>query len=203
MWYAFNPLVIVEVTGNLHFEGLMVLFILLALLLRERKKPIKGALSIGAAVATKLVPAIFLPVWLRDRGLAKGVLYIGVALALATLSFIPFMSAELLQNVGSSVDLYFRSFEFNASIYYLARQIGFWITGYNQIAWIGPLLSSISFVAILALSWRKNAAKDLAFTFILVLTVYLFLTTTVHPWYVVTLVALTVLTDLRYPLLWS
>jgi alpha-1,6-mannosyltransferase len=44
LWYAFNPLVIIELTGNLHFEGVMLCWFLLALYvlveMRQRDKAI-------------------------------------------------------------------------------------------------------------------------------------------------------------------
>ena len=35
------------------------------------------------------------------------------------------------------------------------------------------------------------------------LTIYLMLSTTVHPWYITTLVMLSVITGYRYPVIWS
>jgi len=59
-WYALNPLVIVEISGNAHFEGAMIFFILLAIywLIKER---MLSAMAIGLSVLSKLVPLIFLP----------------------------------------------------------------------------------------------------------------------------------------------
>ena len=38
-WYFLNPLVIIECTGNLHYEALMLFFFVLAFFLLSRKKP--------------------------------------------------------------------------------------------------------------------------------------------------------------------
>lgn len=44
-WYAFNPLVLVEVSGNLHFEGVMLFFILLSVYLWKKPNHLGGAMS--------------------------------------------------------------------------------------------------------------------------------------------------------------
>lgn len=202
-WYAFNPLVIIEVCGNLHFEGVMLFFTLGAVWLWTRKKSFASPLAMGLGIATKLLPAMFIPLWFRMTKFPKAFLFAFITGLTAVATFAPFVSRELIENMGSSVDLYFRSFEFNASIYYLIRELGEWITGYNQIAFIGPVLSVISLGIILWLSWRKRAAKNVFRTMLYCLSVYFTLTTTVHPWYIVSLVALAPLAGLRYPLIWS
>ena len=45
--YALNPLIIIEITGNLHYEGAMVFFLLLALWLLVRHKWIHSAFALG------------------------------------------------------------------------------------------------------------------------------------------------------------
>ncbi|MBL4576979.1 MAG: hypothetical protein JKX74_00825 [Flavobacteriales bacterium] len=58
---------------------------------------------------------------------------------------------------------------------------------------------------VLYLAMRKNAVKggELFVSMLLAVTVYFLLSTTVHPWYITTLVALSVFTKYRYALLWS
>lgn len=62
----------------------------------------------------------------------------------------------------SSVELYFKNFEFNASIYYIVRELGYMITGFNQIAIIAPVLGITGFLLILFISLRGKtiAMKD-------------------------------------------
>ena len=114
-------------------------------------------------------------------------------------------SGSFLLNFGSSLDLYFRKFEFNGGIYYLFRWIGFQWGGYNLIAYFGPALAGISAIGILLFAFFhpgdnwKAALRYMLFAICL----YLALTTTVHPWYLSLPIVLCVFTPFRCPVIWS
>ena len=203
--YALNPLVIIELVGNLHFEALMIFFLLLSLQQLFYQRLLISGAALGLAVGTKLLPLMFLPFLLRKLGIRRFLLLGGAVLITVAALFFPLVSGEVLQNIFRSVDLYFQKFEFNASIYYLLRWLGFRISGYNQIAVIGPLLSAVTLVTIIALASvkRLGSVRRLAGYMAAALTVYLFLATTVHPWYITTLVALTAMSQFRYAVVWS
>ncbi|RSK34555.1 hypothetical protein [Hymenobacter metallilatus] len=205
LWYLLNPLVIVELTGNLHFEALVISFLLLMLWLLVRHQAAAGGMALGLAVATKLLPLLVLPLLVRRlRGWQLGWLGAGL-LGILALLFVPFLSPELLRNIGRSLNLYFRSFEFNASVYYLLRAAGQWYYGYNAIARLGPALALAVALGglILAAVERRLTWATLPRTLLLLLTLYFLLATTVHPWYLTPLVALSVFTQARYALVWS
>jgi hypothetical protein len=203
--YLLHPLVIVELTGNLHFEGLLVCFLLLALWLlsRQRWRASAGALALG--VATKLLPLLVLPLLVRRLGWRRFVAYAAVVLGALVVLFAPFVSGNLFLNFSHSLKLYFRSFEFNASIYYVLRPIGIWLTSYNEIAIIGPILALTSGLIGLGLAWRERrpTLATLPRTLLLLLTAYYLLATTVHPWYLTLLIGVSALTRFRYPLVWG
>jgi hypothetical protein len=56
--YVLNPLVIIELTGNLHFEAVMIFFLLLAVYLLIKDKVLFSAICMGLAIGTKLMPLI-------------------------------------------------------------------------------------------------------------------------------------------------
>lgn len=203
--YAFNPLVVIELSGNLHFEGWMISLFLLGVWLLIKSKCWQAGVAIAAAVGMKLIPLIFLPLLIKRIGWKNLFIVGGIVAVLTAGSFALFINAELIQNFGSSLDLYFRSFEFNASVYYLLRPIGEALAGYNLIAYIGPGLALIVFVSIFRMGLRpKNTDWPSFFRQALfAMTIYLALTTTVHPWYIVSLVALSVFSHFRYALVWS
>lgn len=203
--YLLHPLVVVELTGNLHFEGLLVFFILLALWLLSRQRWAVSAAALGLGVATKLLPLLALPLLVRRLGWRRFSAYLGVLTGALLVLFSPFLSVALFVNVSRSLNLYFRSFEFNASVYYLLRPIGYWLTTYNQIAIIGPSLALLSGLIGLALAWRerRQSLAALPQTLLLMLTAYYALATTVHPWYLTLLIGLSALSRFRYPLVWG
>ncbi len=203
--YGLNPLVILEITGNLHYEGVMVFFVLLAGWLAVRNRIALAGGAMGLAIATKLLPLMLLPLVIRWLGWCRGGLFCMISLAVVAVLFVPFFSQELVQNLFSSLNLYFQKFEFNASVYYLLRWLGFRLLGYNAVALIGPMLSVITLAGVLWLSWRggPGSVPVLPMRVLLILTLYFALATTVHPWYLTTLVAAAVFVPVRYPLLWS
>ncbi|MFD2717600.1 glycosyltransferase 87 family protein [Hymenobacter monticola] len=203
--YLLHPLVIVELTGNLHFEGLVFGFVLLALWLLSRQRWMASAGALGLGVATKLLPLLVLPLLVRRLGGRRFAAYAALCLGTALLLFGPFLSVDLFANIARSLKLYFRSFEFNASVYYLLRPVGIWLTGYNQIAIIGPSLALLSGLAGLTLAWRERrlAMASLSPTLLLMLTAYYAAATTVHPWYLTLLVGLGTLTRFRFAHVWG
>jgi len=287
LWYALNPLIILELTGNLHFEALMVFFLVAAIyfyvkfgvvlssglphldplrLSTETRKgsPARGhtaphetpysesltsrhsfrhltlsGVAMGFAIATKLLPLMFLPFFIRRLGWKKAVIYFGVIGVTVVALFAPLFSSVFLSNIGSSIGLYFQRFEFNGSVYYLLRWLGQQFTGYNQIRLLGPLLGLMVFVGIIyrAFSekdWKNDATPSVSFPshtsilkeashadkqrtrssqelstlqlfrqMLFALTLFLFCTTTVMPWYLSGLILFSVFTGHRYPLVWS
>ncbi|WP_266204749.1 glycosyltransferase 87 family protein [Pontibacter kalidii] len=203
--YALNPLVIIELVGNLHFEALMIFFLLLALYQLFYHRLVWSGFAFGLAIGTKLLPLMFLPFLLRKLGLRQFILYGSVVLITVMAQFAPLVNLQLLHNILQSLDLYLTRFEFNASIYYLLRWLGFRLMGYNTIAILGPLLSLATLVVILSMASVKKlgSVRRLAGYMAAALTVYLLLSTTVHPWYLTTLLALTVMSHFRFAITWS
>ncbi|NBC06624.1 MAG: hypothetical protein GVY26_05470, partial [Bacteroidetes bacterium] len=155
--YLLNPLVIVEIIGNLHFEGAMVFFLLLAFWWLSAGKWPWSALAMSLSVAAKLLPLIFLPFFVKLLGWRRSLAYFAIVGVSLLLLFAPLLSEAFLAGFSSSLDLYFRRFEFNASVYYLLRWVGYQVTGYNEIALIGPALALCTFVGIvLAAAFQKR-----------------------------------------------
>lgn len=203
--YALNPLIIIEFAGNLHFEAIMITFLTMAFWFYVRQRSKMFSLSMAMAIGVKLLPVMFLPFFIRRFRPRK--LVVGFSLLLATLFllFLPFMSNDLFRHLGESINLYFRKFEFNASIYYLIRWLGFQIKGYNIIQTIGPLLSLITLIIILSLAFLEKPRKiqHVFRVLLLAFTAYLFLSTTVHPWYLGIPILLSIFSPYRYPIFWS
>jgi hypothetical protein len=121
------------------------------------------------------------------------------------ISFLPFFSLQFGRNYLNTVALWFVNFEFNASIYYVIRSIGYSIEGYNIIAAVGKVTPFVivAMVSAFSISQRNKETRFLIINMLLALSIYFFLSTTVHPWYIVSLIALSVFTGYKFPIVWS
>ncbi len=213
--FVLNPMVILESSFNLHFEVVMLAFLALSLYYLYASKIYQSALAMAGAVASKLLPLLFLPLLFtyfnktstlfnRNQILKflKFIIVLTLGIAL-TYSFL--WDSELISKNTKTLSLYFSSFEFNASVYYLLRWVGYGITGYNTISIIGKLLAILSFAFIIFLSFRQKSLsfKNLIHYMLFASTAYYFLSTTVHPWYLMLPLFLSIFTPYKYMLLWS
>lgn len=202
--YALNPLVILELTGNLHTEVYMILFLLYSIYLLIHTRTIGSAISMALAVGSKLIPLIILPLMISRLWFKKMVIYYLVAGLSILLLFIPFISGQLLEGMGLSLSLYFQKFEFNASVYYIVREIGYWVKGYNIIESSGKWMAMATFLGIISYTvWDGFKKPGLPFSLLMCFTIFLIFSTTLHPWYITTLIAIGALTKMRFPIVWS
>lgn len=213
-WYILNPFIIIELTGNLHFEGVMIFFLVWSLYLLHSGKWKLAAVVFACSVSIKLIPLLFLPLfyeWFMKREtstklkITKLMSFYAIVGTTTILLFLPFYSSQFVSNYAETVGLWFQNFEFNASSYYIAREIGYAITGYNEIAIIGTITAIIVFLFVVALAFiRKNSSMtQLITTMLIALSFYYFTATTVHPWYIATLLILSIFTKYKFPLVWS
>jgi alpha-1,6-mannosyltransferase len=212
-WYFLNPFIIIELTGNLHFEGVMLFFVIWSLYLLDKKRWVLAAILLGVSVSVKLLPLLFLPLFYKylapdglfKKGFWKMKKFYWVTLATIVFTFAPFASKTFISNFSATIGLWFQNFEFNASVYYIIRWIGFQTVGWNIIATVGLILPMVVFICIVLLAvFRKyNTTQKLITGMLLAVSIYFLLATTVHPWYITTPVLLSVFTKYIFPLLWS
>lgn len=204
-WYAFNPLIIVELGGNLHFEALMIFFLLWAFLWLSQGKWLLSAIPFALAVGSKLLPLMLLPLLIRRLGWRNAVIYGALVLLLTLIQFVPIFDTETFLNLFDSIELYFQKFEFNAGLYYLIRWVGYQITGYNIIQIIGKYLALITLGGILLYTFMEKSPgwRNFPRAVMWIFLFYFSLATIVHPWYCTTLIAFGLFTRFRFPVLWS
>ena len=187
--YAWNPLVLLEIAGQGHTEALLVPLIIGALVAVYRNSPRWASLAIAGAGLVKLYPFVLWPYLLRRYGWTAvwpGVLLmIGVSL--------PYAAPYTLPHLKESVDLFAHLMEFNAGLYYLVKHAAWLLTGADWSKVIGPTFRYI-FLASLPVLYYLDYRRDWSFRWVCLLTMGLFLvfSTTVHPWYLVPLLAVAV-----------
>ncbi len=210
--YALNPLVIVEITGNLHFEGMMIFFLMACIYFLSKIKEKKfekshtlSAVSLGLSAGAKLLPLMFLPVFIRKIGFKNSIIYGAITICVFSVSFFSLWDLNLFSNFRESIRLYYQSFEFNGGIYYVLRTIGYKARGYNEIAYIGPGMAILStlFIFFISLKKQNDSLNRIPILFLFALTFYQLFSTTVHPWYIAPIIALASLTHFRFAILWS
>ncbi|MDG1037826.1 MAG: glycosyltransferase 87 family protein [Polaribacter sp.] len=213
-WYALNPFIIIEMTGNLHFEPVMLFFLICSLYQLHQEKWRFAGILLGCSISVKLIPLLFLPLfyqWFVKKeqkwliGIQKLSLFYIITLATVIISFLPLYSSEFIKNYSDSVSLWFKDFEFNASFYYIFREIGYLFRGWNEIEIIGKIMPILTIIFLTYITFfRKNESIIQLITSLLFgLCFYYFTTTTVHPWYLATPLILCIFTKYHFPIIWS
>lgn len=199
--YLFNPLVIIELTGNIHFEAVMIFFILLTVMLLYKKQFVAALPALTLAIHAKLLPLIAVPLLFKKFGMLRTALFGIFCLLLLWLSSpLLWTDIERYQHLFSSLQLYYGKFEFNGSIYTLFNAIGWWIAGYNPIWWVSKIMLLTTLVLFTLIYYRKPGFLS---GFFWLMTAYLICSAVVHPWYLAILIALSPFIPYRFPLAWT
>lgn len=204
-WYAFNPLVIMELTGNLHFEGLVLMGLLLAIYFYSKNNALGTGLSWALAIGIKLNPLILAPVWIRFWDRRKFWKFTLTAGFFVLLFLSPIVYLDGAEHFYQSFRLYQSKFEFNASIYYLVREIAVLFVSYNPIAYVGPALQGVAALILLGMGlYQRNFTREaLVSKMVWMYLVFLLFQTTIHPWYLIPALGISVLTANRSFVVWS
>ncbi len=178
---AWNPFFIFEFSHSGHSDSAMLFFVLLSVFLLHRLKLSGSLVSYAGAVLSKLHHALWFPLYLGRAGWRACLSGVAAGLALSALYFTP----RTLLDYVHSLRLYYRLFEFNASIHYLLRYIGLELFGESWDQATGVYLGAVLLV-VSALIWRYFPVRDarsLLHAGFWITTADLCLATTVHPWY--------------------
>jgi len=206
-WYFLNPLILIELTGNLHFEGVMLFFFVWSIYLLSIHKWQWAGVALACSISVKLVPFLLLPLFLKYFSFKRSIFFYTIIGFTSLVFLIPFYSSEFVTNYSKTIGLWFSNFEFNASLWNVVKHIGIlfdakpWelIKTYGKIT---PVLT-IGFVLLFTFLRKNKDLRTLLSSMLWILTLYYFLSATVHPWYIIFLVLLSIFTNFRYALVWS
>ena len=203
--YALNPLVLIEITGNLHFEGMMLLFLLITLYCLAKNKDLLSGAFFGLSIAVKITPVILFPAfysYLRKPWILR---FASIAGLVVVLFFFPIVLYGSMRQFLQSIRLYHGVFEFNASVYYVFRHIGILFFHNNPVRVLGPLLSVLTVFVILSSFWKlkdpsvQKLIEGIVFSYL----IFYLLNTVVHPWYLIVGLGVSILTNKNYFTAWS
>jgi alpha-1,6-mannosyltransferase len=206
VWALFlNPLFIVEVFFNVHFEGVMICLLLLSLIQLLQYNIGKGSLLFAAAVHIKLIPLLILPFFWRFFGWKKALLIYVLVFVFVGLFALPWIDSRNYAHFMTSLTLYFKVFEFNSFILHYYLQYGYWKLGWNATMFYGPRLARIAIqcITVLAFYGEIKTTQALFKRMTIAYFMYLILSSTLHPWYILPLLFLSMFTSYIFPIIWS
>ena len=197
-WYAWNPLVLLEVSGMGHVDALGVAATVGAVLFLTRGREVLSGVWAAAGALAKLVPIAALPMWTRQGGFRL----LGAAAVLIAAAVLPVVS----QGIPPGLITYGVSWEFNGPVYEplwrlfestglapalhrgleaLERRTEMWYAWDWMYPWIYPqLLAKLLLAAGMAVAVLRSLKETdpVAGTGRLVGNLLL-LSATVYPWY--------------------
>ena len=181
LWW-WHPLPILECAVGAHVEVLALLLTVLAFYWLEARRKSRALVMLGAAIATKIFPLGWIPLFLKRTGGRRGWLLLLVGI----LSVLPFLESDLSQMTEGLQ-------EFSAGWYsgdILFRPVGFLI-GINpedRHDSASQYLRMAFLAAWLAVTWYCRN-MDPWRGFLVVSLAFVVLTPTLHPWYLLWLLA--------------
>jgi alpha-1,6-mannosyltransferase len=190
--YILNPLILIEIHGNLHFEILILLGLCLSLYFLFQNSFFKSGIWFGVSIIGKLTSGIFAPIFITFIYLkqARKATQFVAALTLSCIFFFLY-PGKYYSNFLQSIRLYFKQFEFNS---FLFRPIHNFLFEHNLHELNANLGFTLSFCFIIILFTLIILVFRNKITLFKALWIcqffYLLCSSTVHPWYISSLILL-------------
>ncbi len=201
-YYWLNPLIIIELAGNLHFDVFAISFVLMAFWFVLNRRILPAAASVSLAIVSKLNPIIFLGAVFSELKWSKFLKLVFSTLILTFGLFLVLFSKDTFLNFMKSFGLYFAWFEFNTGVYSILRDFVKMISGVDISSYLSlyfPFLTMGLFTLICLFSPKTSSIEKL----LLLYFVYFSFSPIVHPWYITIILPLGILSGKLYPILWT
>jgi hypothetical protein len=167
--YAWNPLIILEFAHSGHMDSLAIFFLVLTLLLVERRRNVLGFVSMALSFLAKYFSAILIPFFVMRRRYLRG---IALFVVLVVLGYLPFADAST--GLASSLGIYGRHWDFNSFGYAVAVRV----LKIPELVRVG-----LAVLAIIFAVYQGYRQRDVVRYGYLVTACALLVTPTLHPWY--------------------
>lgn len=180
--FALSPVVLLQGTMDVHVDVVMVAFALCSLVAWRKGWWLVAGCLLGIAVGIKILPLLLLPWMLRVASAKNRIVFASAMLATLLAIYAPFLNIHVVESLAD----FSARFAANSLLGTLFVQVV-----PVPVARIALLLL---FIGALALLWYRRVepmrAMTMAFLFLLVFSPI------VHPWYLIILVALGVITPM-------
>ncbi len=200
-----NPLCIIELNSNLHFEIFLILFFLVSVFLSVNRKWFHSGLQLGMSIVSKLISILWVPLFIRRSSLPKN-LFLFLSGILIPVAIFLYSIFPTIRNYQDSIELYFQKFEFNSFLYKPLLTLFInqdWHQSKILLNLILPGLFGSIYLIIILRRWIKNSSFFPFKSAWMILFLYLLSSTTVHPWYIAPLIAFSIFTFSKSSFVWS
>jgi hypothetical protein len=194
--YALNPLVIIGLTGNINFIGVMLCFFVVGLYYIIHNKWLNSIFFFTLSATSSFFPFLLIPLVFKKLQSAKSMVLVFSMLVIFSLFWIPFYHPNFLDTIISNVNNNLFSFSTNFGL----QQVIDSFTGEAKI--ITPILFGVALISISisrASDWI-SILKGMMFC----VTAFMLLNFTIEPYYFVLLVFFSALVhQYHYAIIWS
>jgi hypothetical protein len=170
--YAWSPLPVLYFALDGHVDALGIPFLLAALMLAARSRPVGAAFSVAGAVVAKLHPLLLAPLLARTARGWRALVVVAIPPLVLLAASIPYM--ESTGGLTESLLVYSSTWEFNGSLFWLLKAA----LGSNQAAHLGSGIVLALWIGYVLLLSRPFAER----VFLALLGFFL-VAPVVHPWY--------------------
>jgi hypothetical protein len=186
--YAWNPLLAIEVAGSGHIDIFCALLLIVSAAALGRRWRATAAISLGLAIAVKLLPIVLLPLYWRRIRIRDAVL----AAAVVGFLYLPFLNHGRIP-VGS-LGRYLQSFRFNGPVFALL----------DHVAPPDLLAGLAVFVGLITAIWLRSRSSEWSSNiFAWPMAASLLCAPVVFPWYLVSLLPFLTSTSTLLIIVWT
>ncbi|MDG1841627.1 MAG: hypothetical protein P8I93_04700 [Crocinitomicaceae bacterium] len=172
-----HPLYLIEVLGNLHFEGVMLPLLLTCFYFFHKKLIFISSFFMALAIHIKLIPILFFGAFISCLSFKNLFKFFILSMCLIVFFSIGLMDQNNMFNFLDSLKLYFGKFEFYSFVYVYFQKI-------NSTFFMTFLNIFLLFYAFFR--FKKGEFYWYESTPIILIIFYL-LSGTVHPWYLLSI----------------
>ncbi|WP_319288165.1 hypothetical protein [Desulfosarcina sp.] len=177
--YAWNPLVIFEISYSGHLEGVTVFLMTAALYLYATRKKMVAIFMLALSAAVKLYPALLLAAFLNRGIRIKGILIFASTIILL---YLPFIAAGT--HLSGFLPVYLNNpYEsFNLGVKYLLMGLMPGIE-YRVLSWLFIIVLAIA--GLVVFLKHKNTVQAVRQGYMLTGLLIILMPASLHPWYVI------------------